>query len=137
MSGILRPNFYCFLIQHIREPTQCDNVLDLVFTSIECMTDNVKVGEPFSSSDHNVITFYLLYDSHISTWKEYYFDYGRGNYKEMDKCLQSVDWDALFVDSNLNEKCAIFKKCQMMHYPILFQGGKGELYKDKYGGQEK
>ena len=38
------------------------------------MIDDVTVGEALSSSDYNIITFNLLYDSH-TTWKEYYFDY--------------------------------------------------------------
>ena len=54
----------------------------------------------------------------------------------MDKSLQSVDWDALFFDNNANEKWAIFKKCWMMQYPSLFQGGKGELDENNNGGQE-
>ena len=66
-------------------------MLDLVFSLIDCMIDKAEMCEPFSSSDHNIITFDLLYDSCIATWKEYYFDYRRGNYKEMDKCQLSVD----------------------------------------------
>ena len=62
-------------------------MLDLVVSSIECMIGNDEVCEPFSSSDHNIIIFDLLYDSLITTWKEYYFDYRRGNYKEMDKSV--------------------------------------------------
>ena len=54
----------------------------------ECMIDNAKMREPFSFSDHNIITFDLLYDSQMTTWKEYYFDYRKGNYKETDKSLQ-------------------------------------------------
>ena len=74
------------------------------------MIDNVKVREPFSFSDHNSITFDLLHDSKITTWKEHCFDYRRGNYNEMDKSLQGVYWDALFSDYNVNEKLAIFKE---------------------------
>ena len=62
-----------FLIQHIIEATRGENVLDIVSSSIEFMIENVNVCEPFSSSDHNIITFDLLYDSHITTWKEYCF----------------------------------------------------------------
>ena len=40
-------------------------MLDIVFSSIECMIDSVKVCEPFSSSDHNIVSFDVLYDSHI------------------------------------------------------------------------
>ena len=85
-------------------------MLDRVFSSIECMIGKVKVRGPFSSSDNNIITLDMLYDPQITTWKEYYFDYRRGNYKEMDKSLQSVDLDALFSDNNVNKKCAVFKE---------------------------
>ena len=98
-----------FFMQHIREPAGGEDVLNLVFTLIECMIDNVKMCEPFSSSDHNFITFDLLYDCHMTIWREYCFDYRRLNNKEMDKSLQCVDWDALFSDNNVNEKLAIFK----------------------------
>ena len=39
-----------------------------------------------------------------------YFYYGRDNYEVMDKCLQCVDWDALFSDNNVKKKCSIFKE---------------------------
>ena len=45
----------------------------------------------------------------IPIWKEYYFEYRRGNYQEIVKSLQWVDWHALFSDNNVNEKWAIFK----------------------------
>ena len=74
------------------------------------MIDNVKVCEPFSSSEHNVITFDLLHDSRVTSWKDCYFDYKIGNYKEMDKSLQNDDWDALFSDNNTKEMWDIFKE---------------------------
>ena len=73
------------------------------------MIDNVKVCEPFSHSYH-IMTFDLLYDSNITTWNEYYFDYRRCNYKEMDKSLQGVELDTLFCDNNINKKWAKFKE---------------------------
>ena len=100
----------CFLIHHIRELTRGDNVLDLVFSSIECMIGNVEVREPFSSSDHNIITFDLLYDSLITTWEEYYLNYIGRNYNEMDKSQQSVAWDAPLFDNNVSKKWAILKE---------------------------
>ena len=68
-------------MQHIREATRVENVLNPVFSSLECMIDNFKVCELFSSSDRNIMTFDMLCDSHITTWKEYYFDYRKGNYE--------------------------------------------------------
>ena len=46
----------------------------------------------------------------MTTWKENYIDYRRGNYKEIDKSLQSVVWDALSSDNNINKKWAIYKE---------------------------
>ena len=83
-------------------------MLNLVFSSIECMIGNVEVCEPFSYSDYNIMTLDLSYVSHITTWKEYYFDYRKCNYNDMDNNLQSEDWDALFLDNNVNETSAIF-----------------------------
>ena len=115
-------------------------MLDLFFSSIECMIDKVEVREPFSSSDHDVITFDLLYDSQITTWKEYCFDYRRGNDKETDKSEQGV---VIYInDDNVQKwkvwigmhysvivmltKSGLFsEKCWIMQYPSLFHWRKG------------
>ena len=100
------------------------------------MIDNVKVSEPFSSSDHSIITLDLLYDSHISTWKEHYFHDRRGNYKEMDKSRQSVDWDALLFDSYGIEKWVVFIEVLSSSASNFVPRGKGGLDENNYGGQE-
>ena len=126
----------CFLIPHIREPTRGENVLNLVLSSIDCMIDDVKMCEPFSSSDHNIITLDQLYDSHITTWKEYCFNYRRGNYKETDKSQRSVDWDPLFSHNNVNEKWAIFREVLDTAVSKLVPRWKRRLDEKNHGGQE-
>jgi hypothetical protein len=44
-----------FLFQGVAECTRGKNILDLILTSEENMVDNVMVGEPFGSSDHQII----------------------------------------------------------------------------------
>ena len=76
------------------------------------------------------MSFHLLYDSHITTWKEYYFDYNRVNYSKMDKHLQSEDWDSLFSDNKVNVKWAIFKGVLNIKF---VPSGKGALDKTIHG----
>ena len=47
----------CFFTQHVLEPTRDANVFGLILSSQNELVDNVKVHEPFGSSDHNQIHF--------------------------------------------------------------------------------
>ena len=49
-----------FLFQGVTEGTRSSNILDLVLTSEENMIENVTVGEPFGSSDHQIIRFNFI-----------------------------------------------------------------------------
>ena len=46
-----------FFTQHVLEPTRSGNVLDLMLSSQNDLVENVKIHEPFGSSDHNQIHF--------------------------------------------------------------------------------
>ena len=56
----------CFLTQHVLEPTRGGNVLDLVFSQNE-VVDNIKIGEPLGSSDHNQIHFSIKNTNRLLT----------------------------------------------------------------------
>ena len=49
-----------FLHQHVHQITRGKNILDLVFTSEEHMIEEVDVGEPFGTSDHQIIRCKLI-----------------------------------------------------------------------------
>ena len=42
-----------FLTQHVLEPTNGENVLDIVLSSQKELVDNVKMHEPLGNNDHN------------------------------------------------------------------------------------
>ncbi len=44
-----------FLIQHVKEPTREQSVLDLVLSKENVGVDNVKVHSPLGQSDHSVV----------------------------------------------------------------------------------
>jgi hypothetical protein len=49
-----------FLIQCVADCTRGKNILDLVFTTEENMVENLSVGEPFGTSDHQIIRWVFL-----------------------------------------------------------------------------
>ncbi len=60
----------CYLVQKVNEPTRGENILDLVLVSDENMVENVKVSEPFGTSDHNVITYDLVCNVELKKLEE-------------------------------------------------------------------
>ena len=46
-----------YLTQHVLEPTNGENVLDIVLSSQKELVDNVNIHEPLGNSDHNQIHF--------------------------------------------------------------------------------
>uniref|UniRef100_A0A914MRT6 Endonuclease/exonuclease/phosphatase domain-containing protein n=1 Tax=Meloidogyne incognita TaxID=6306 RepID=A0A914MRT6_MELIC len=45
--------------QHIKENTRDASILDLVFTKPKNLIENYNISAPFSTSDHNMISFIL------------------------------------------------------------------------------
>src|SRR5215831_7139644 len=48
-----------FLFQKTNKATRGENILDLIFVSDTDMVNQLDVGEPFETSDHNIIRFDL------------------------------------------------------------------------------
>jgi hypothetical protein len=88
------------------EPTRGDNVLDLVFSSEEEVIQDVKVGETFSNSDHNMVRFSVACSSITSESgsKNQSVDFRKANWVEIQKDIQSVDWSSEFRDKSVDEQ---------------------------------
>ena len=99
-----------FLIQHVRDPTRGENILDLVLSSQLNMIDKLVVQEPFGTSDHNVITFDLVCDVEIIDWKVEYYGYRNGDYAGMRKFLDQTEWDSLMDKDNVKTMWNVFKQ---------------------------
>lgn len=50
------------LFQLVKEPTRENRIIDLIFTNNNEIIKNLVVGPPLSSSDHNILSFELMFD---------------------------------------------------------------------------
>ncbi len=103
------------LHQKVDSPTRQDNILDLILSTDIGLVTNLRIMEPFSTSDHNKICFNLNMTNNLTSNVKY-FDYEKGNYDGMNDFLCSVDWDTLLVDSDVEEMWETFT--HFMQYAI-------------------
>ena len=82
-----------FLTQHVLEPTRAARVLDIVLSSQKELVDNVVIQEPLGSSDHNQLHFNINIKSDKTKVKQCRRDFRRGNYEEIRKSLELIDWN--------------------------------------------
>ena len=82
-----------FLTQHVLEPTRAARVLDIVLSSQKEVVDNVVKHEPLGSSDHNQLHFNINIKSDKIKVKQSRRDFRRGNYEEIRKSLELIDWN--------------------------------------------
>jgi hypothetical protein len=91
-------------IQKVSAPTRGDNILDLVLTNDPQLVSNLSVNTPFSSSDHNSVSFDL--NINLDTDKTNsikYYDYHAADYIGMSAWLETIDWSQLFTpDSSVD-----------------------------------
>ena len=82
----------CFMMQLITEPTRGDRTLDLLLTTEENIIENVSVGEPFSTSDHQIVRWELSWDE-IEEVKAYQdrYNFFRGDYERARNKIREKD----------------------------------------------
>jgi hypothetical protein len=82
----------------VTENTRGENILDLILTTDKYLIDNVRVGEPFGTSDHNVVRF------SINISKEKFYNnnampnYFKANYDEIRNFINES-----YIEENSNE----------------------------------
>merc|ERR1711874_195506 len=86
-----------------------ESTLDLTFTKEENDVKNIEVLQPLGKSDHGIVICDL-----ICEWKTKDKDrpkrlYHKGNYTEINKCLNEIDWEVEFEGKDLQQKWEIFK----------------------------
>jgi len=94
-----------FLFQLVDEPTRDQNFLDLILSSDDSLVQKLEVGEPFESSDHQVIRFNLICKKIASGVNIRRFDYFKADYNEIRKYAESLNWDDIskFDNKNVDE----------------------------------
>ena len=139
----------CFLHQHVTVPTRFrgeqKSTLDLIFTKEEEDVKNIEVLQPLGKSDHGILVFDLIGEWRASTKFRPRRLYHKGNYEEMNKLINEVNWEAEFEGKTTNQKWIIFKtkleefanKCIPMSKPKKYlaswmNGKVVRAYKKKY-----
>ena len=96
----------CGLTQLVTSPTHNQNILDVLLATHPQNVLNMKVTEPFLFSDHNSLCFEVPWN--LSRQKVLYKNVRNmkaGNYDEIQKVLNRIDWHDMFMecDGNIEE----------------------------------
>ena len=83
-----------FLTQLVEEPTRAKNFLDLVLCSDPSLVENISVGEPFETSDHQLVTFSLTTKEFSRKHTKHFYNYFKADYDEIRQYARSKNWDA-------------------------------------------
>ena len=84
-------------------------MLDLVFSSKNELVDNIKIGEPLGSSDHNQIHFSIKIQTEITDKKRWRRNLNKSKYKQMRTYLASINWTDFMKDKTATECWIILK----------------------------
>ena len=91
------------LTQLVNEYTREIAILDLVFTDCNDSVVDVKLCEPFSTSDHSMIWFHLMLPGRLNLAHvielEAQFNYAPADWNAVNLALSTVNWHALVNES--------------------------------------
>ena len=87
--------------------------MDLILTTEERLVENVKIREPLSTSDHNVLEFNLIFGGssnkdNITNFNRMAKNYYKGNYKEINREIGIMSWEEAFANIGINEAWDFF-----------------------------
>jgi len=124
----------CLLHQHVTEPTryrenQTANLLDLVLTDEDCEIDCIYYHSPLGSSDHQILDFRVKLRVNSDNKPQYRLDWINGDYDEIRRCLQSIDWETRMANLNTQESWELYhstlQEATKLHIPTKqIRGGK-------------
>jgi ribonucleases P/MRP protein subunit RPP40 len=94
-----------YLIQCVENKTRDKNVLDLVFISEENMIANLTVGEPFGTSDHQIIRWTFAASKEIIPNETIIkiYDYSKGDYDKIREEIENLNWGRVVSGKNVEE----------------------------------
>ena len=116
----LDATFVNFVLQHALQqfmhlPTRGNNILDLVFSDDPFAVCNIEITQPFSSSDHNAITFQLLGGASITSQDSTGVDnsctrynFKRANWECISDALAAINWNNVMNSNNVDRLWDVF-----------------------------
>jgi len=92
----------------VDKPIRGENTLDLVLCSDVSFVQNLTVGEPFATSDHQIIRFDLVVNKEVNRDSAVTYNYFKVDYNKIRDHIKSREWKNL-IDSTDVEKswCAL------------------------------
>ena len=127
-----------FLFQGVAECTRDKNILDLILTFEENMIDNVIVGEPFGSSDHQIIRWDFVACREGNKEEIKIHNFLKADYEQMREASKLInlagiikgtdiemDWNGFKVEiTKLRDKFVPFKKtrnkkCKLVNKSVI------------------
>mgnify|MGYP003454744837 FL=1 len=100
-----------FLHQHVMNPTRNKNILDLVITSDENIIENISVGEPFHSSDHQIVRFeIILQDCNMKINSHISYSFFKANYNKVRSKIRDMNIMRKIESVDVNDSWMLFKK---------------------------
>ena len=98
-----------FLEQLIDTPTRGENILDLVLCSDTSFVQNVTVGEPFATSDHQIIRFDLVVSKEVNKSSVLGYNYFKADYNEIRDNVMLRTWENLINDTDVEKSWKLLK----------------------------
>ena len=124
----------CLLHQHVTEATryrenQMANILDLVFTDEDTEIDYLKSHSPLGNSDHQILDFSVKIRVKTDEQAQYRLDWNKGNYDEIRRSLQGLNWESELEHLNTQESWDLYhtsiQDAIKQHIPLKqIRGGK-------------
>ena len=99
-----------FLDQLVDKPTRGDNILDLIMTTDVSIINNLVVGEPFETSDHQLIRWELVGKTCLVNNSTTSFNYFKANYDEIRKFVKKQNWGSIFESQSVETSWGLFKR---------------------------
>jgi len=127
-----------FLIQNVLKPTrvrkdQVPSLLDLVFTDEENLIDDIEYQVPVGLSDHACLSWTLATSKATCLCDEEKRNFWAGNYDEINRKLDTINWDELFEDETTETMwtkfVSVLSNLTLQHIPL--KSDKNNNRKDK------
>jgi hypothetical protein len=101
------------LHQLVHEATRLSNTLDLLLVNNPLAASKITVTAPFSTSDHNALTWQVWLPGPFSESDVVRYNFRRANYDALSSYLGQIDWVSLFTSvapDNVNGLWLLFKR---------------------------
>ena len=98
-----------FLTQLVGEPSRGGALLDLLFTNSEGLVGDMKVGDCFGQSNHEMVEFSILGDVRRVTSKTAILNFKRADFDLFRTLVARVPWESLLKGKGVQEAWTLLK----------------------------